>query len=206
MSLEVIGAGYGRTGTESLRAALEILGFGPCHHMHAIRDTPSLLPDWLAFEAGEHRDWSRLFAGFRSQVDFPGAAYWRELAAHFPDAKVILSLRDPEAWFQSVEQSVFELINDRDTLADPHKRAVVEFSKTLIGDTYFEGRGMEKDYALARFNAHTENVTAEIAPERLLAYRVTDGWAPLCAHLGVPVPDVPYPFANTREEYREKWD
>lgn len=206
MGLEVIGAGYGRTGTETLRAALEHLGFGPCHHMHAIRDDPRLFPDWQAFLAGEHQDWDLLFGNFRSQVDFPGAMYWRELADHFPDAKVVLTVRDPETWYQSIEQSVLELINDRENLADPHKRAVVEFSKVIVGDRYFEGRGEDRDYAIGRFKAHIENVNATIPPERLLVYQVKEGWEPLCAFLGVPLPEIDFPFANRREEFRDAWE
>ena len=206
MALKVIGAGWGRTGTESLRAALEMLGVGPCHHMHAIRDTPALLPDWQGFLAGEHRDFDRLYEGFASGVDFPTAAIWRELAAHWPEAKVILTVRDPEPWYDSVTATVLELMAEGETLKDPHQCAVLAFSDAMIGDGLFEGRGPDRDYMLARFRAHVDEVQAALPAERLLVYRVSEGWEPLCTFLDVPVPDTPFPHANTAGEYRDQWD
>ena len=206
MAMQVIGAGWGRTGTESLRAALGILGFGPVHHMHAIRDDPRLLPDWQDFAAGRHRDYDRLYAGFSSAVDFPTAALWRALADHWPEARVVLTLRDPEAWYDSVAATVLELMAEREALTDAHQRAVLDFSDAFIGQGLFEGRGADRDHMLARFRAHAADVAATLPPERLLIYRVAEGWGPLCAFLDVPVPDAPFPHANTAESYRTGWD
>ncbi|WP_420858634.1 sulfotransferase family protein [Marivivens marinus] len=206
MALDIIGAGYGRTGTESLRSALEMLGFGPCHHMHAIRDTPALLPVWQEFADGKHRDWDRLFDGFRSQVDFPGAAYWRDLIAHYPKARVILTIRDPEKWYDSVLASVLELMAERETLSNPHHRAVLDLSDRLVGEGYFGGRGPDRDHMIARFQQHTQNVIDTVPADRLLVYQVAEGWGPLCAFLDVPVPDAPFPHANDAASYRDHWD
>jgi len=206
MTLEIIGAGYGRTGTETLRAALEILGFGPCHHMHAIRDRPELLPDWQAFAEGAHRDWDRLFSGFRSQVDFPGAAYWRELADHYPNARVILTTRDPDSWYDSVVASVIALMGERETITNAHHRAVLDLSEKIVGKGYFRDHGPDRDYMVGRFKRHIDNVIETIPAERLLVYQVTQGWAPLCGFLGVPVPDTPFPHANNAASYRGQWD
>lgn len=109
MTLEIIGAGFGRTGTNSLKLALEQLGFGPCHHMFELRDHPELVPDWEAAANGQKMDWQQVFSNYRSQVDWPGARYWRELAFAFPDAKVILSIRDPNEWFDSVQATFGQL-------------------------------------------------------------------------------------------------
>jgi Sulfotransferase domain len=95
MALRVIGAGFGRTGTHSLKLALEQLGFAPCHHMYEVRAHPEQLAFWQAAARGELPDWDEVFAGFAAQVDWPGARFWRELAEHFPHAKVILSVRRP---------------------------------------------------------------------------------------------------------------
>jgi len=171
-----------------------------------LRDRPETLAPWTEFLDGEHRDWDRLFAGYRAQVDFPGAAYWRELAAHYPEAKVILTVRDPEKWHASVVASVMELTAERDKITNPHHRAVLDFGGELVGGRYFEGRPDDKDYIIGRFKQHIDNVKAEIPPERLLVYSVTEGWGPLCAFLGAPEPEAPFPHANDRDSYRDDWD
>jgi hypothetical protein len=205
VTLEIIGAGWGRTGTESLREALELLDFGPCHHMHAIRDRPELMADWTDFADGKHRDWDRLFNGFRSQLDFPGAAYWRELSAHFPAAKVILTIRDPESWYDSLSATVFKLFEERDTIRDPQRLAALELSERLVGNGVFGGHPPDRDYFIGRFNAHNAEVQAGVPPNRLLVYSVAEGWAPLCGFLGRPVPDRPFPFRNDAKDYRSGW-
>lgn len=106
MALEVIGAGFGRTGTNSLKLALERLGFGPCHHMFEVRDNPEQLPAWQAVARGKGADWDAMFKGYRAQVDWPGAAYWKQLSDHYPDAEVILSVRDPDVWFDTVQSTI----------------------------------------------------------------------------------------------------
>ena len=106
MALEIIGPGFGRTGTHSLKIALEHLGFGPCHHMFEVRDHPEQLPAWEAVARGEPVDWDEVFRGYRAQVDWPGARVWRELARHWPEAKVILTVRDPDEWFDSVQATI----------------------------------------------------------------------------------------------------
>ncbi len=126
MPLKIIGPGFGRTGTNSLKLALEHLGFGPCHHMFEVRDNPELLADWEAAARGEPVDWDKVFRGYRSQVDWPGARYWRELAQHFPEAKVILSVRDPDAWFDSVQATIAPFIAARGKHPSPHVNAIAE--------------------------------------------------------------------------------
>jgi len=206
MALDVIGAGWGRTGTESLQSALEHLGFGPCLHMHAIRDDPALVARWTDFADGKGRDWDDLFAGFRSTVDFPGAAYWRELAEHFASAKIILTVRDPDQWYSSLEATVLKLFDERDTIRDPLHLEALNLSERLVAGPVFENHPPDRAYYTRRFLAHVAEVEAAIPGERLLVYSVTEGWPSLCAFLGRPVPDRPFPFRNDAGAYRSGWD
>lgn len=204
MGLEIIGAGFGRTGTTSLKQALEDLGFGPCHHMLEIREHPEQLPAWQRAAEGEHVDWDEVFAGYRSQVDWPGARYWRELALYYPDAKVILSVRDPERWFESVQETIWPFVRDRASNPREHARAMAEMGAQAIVAQIFDGRIDDKEHAIAIFNRHIADVKATIEPERLLVFDAAAGWEPLCRFLGVPVPDEPYPRTNTREDFKNR--
>ena len=137
MPLEIIGAGFGRTGTNSLKLALEHLGFGPCHHMFEIRDHPELLPDWEAAARGEAVGWDNIFRNYRSQVDWPGARYWRELAAHFPKSKVILTIRDPEGWYESIQATVLPFLAARGKHPAPYVNAIAEMGHQTVAVQVF---------------------------------------------------------------------
>ncbi len=204
MPLEVIGPGFGRTGTNSLKVALEHLGFGPCHHMFEVRDNPELLPDWEAAARGEKVDWDKVFAGYRSQVDWPGARYWRELAAHFPKAKVILTVRDPDAWFDSAQATIFPFVTARGTHPSPHANAIAEMAYRLIAIPTFDDRMTEREHATRVFRRHIAEVQAEIAADRLLTFDLSDGWEPLCDFLGVAVPEIPFPKTNSSKQFHEE--
>lgn len=204
MALRVIGAGFGRTGTNSLKLALEQLGFAPCHHMFEVRDNPEQLPFWQAAARGEEPDWDAVFAGYAAQVDWPGARYWRELARHFPDAKVILSVRPPSDWFDSFEATIAPFMRDRASHEDPHRRAIAEMAYEIIGRQTFGCRMDDRGHAERVFRDHIAEVQATIVPERLLTYQVSEGWVPLCGFLGVPVPDTPFPHANSTEAFRAR--
>ena len=199
MALEIIGAGFGRTGTDALREALTILGFGPCHHMHEIRDHPEKAGPWHDyFCGGAPLDLERLFEGYRSQVDWPGAHLWRESSERYPDAKVILSVRDPEGWYVSYSKTIKVF---RETEMPPeaeHMRLIQEFVEVFLGD-----RLNTQERAIADFGAHVAEVKSTIAPDRLLVYELGSGWAPLCAFLGVPVPDQPYPHTNATTDFQK---
>ncbi len=203
MPLEIVGAAFGRTGTNSLKLALEHLGFGPCHHMYEVRDHPEQLPYWQAAARGELPAWDEVFADYRSCVDWPSARFWREIAAHYSDAKVLLTLRPEESWFRSVHATIYPVIAGRAEREPGHFRDTMEMAHEIIVAQTFGGRLDERDHALAVYRAYAEDVRRTIAPERLLAYDVSEGWAPLCAFLGVPVPDLPFPRTNTSEEFRE---
>jgi hypothetical protein len=201
MPLDIIGPGFGRTGTSSLKIALEHLGFGPTHHMFEVRDNPELLPYWQAVARGEKVDWEQAFAGYRSQVDWPGAAVWRELAEAYPEAKVILTVRDPDEWFDSVQATIVQLLNGRGKHGVPHIEAVVEMGQKLIADDIFDDRLSDRDHAVGVFLDHISEVQATIAPERLLTFDARQGWEPLCEFLDVEVPNISFPKLNSSKQF-----
>jgi hypothetical protein len=197
MALKVIGAGYPRTGTSSLKLALEQLGFGPCHHMgEVLMNMPSAA---LWVQAADGRpDWDAIFARYQSCTDAPGCSFWRELADYYPDAKVLLSVRDPEEWFESTQATVFS-----DQMRGMQSGTPMEefFAKVIARE--FGPHIHDRDFMLAQFERRKQEVIAAIPAPRLLVYDVREGWEPLCAWLGVPVPETSFPHANTRAEMAE---
>lgn len=197
MALKVVGAGLGRTGTLSMKRALEQLGFGPCHHMIEVFMHPESVPLWI--DAGDGRpDWDAIFRDYASMVDYPGARYWRQLAEHYPEAKVLLTLRDPDAWFESTQATIFAP-NSPAVNAPPEMK---RFFASFIGE--FGERLHDRAFMTDHFRRHNALVQATIPKERLLVYEVGEGWTRLCAFLGVPVPDTPFPSENSREEFRAR--
>lgn len=206
MSLKIIGPGFGRTGTYSMKIALEHLGFGPTHHMFEVRDNPRLLPDWEAIARGEARDWEKVFAGYRAQVDWPGARVWRELASHYPEARLILTVRDPDEWYDSIEKTILPFISGRGSHNGDHPNAIAEMGHHLIVEQVFSGRLDDRQNAISVFRAHNEEVRSTIDPARLLVFDVADGWEPLCRFLSVPVPSISFPRLNsTRQFVEDEW-
>lgn len=198
--LKVIGAGFGRTGTLSLRQALEDLGFRPCYHMQVVGNTPGATEQWadIAREApgGVQVDWNAVFTGFQATVDWPACAVYRQLMQAYPDAKVLLSVRDPEKWYQSVLSTIYP--SSRRDPSSLHAQMI----DAIIWQGTFEGRFEEKDYAIDVFLRHSEEVKQSVPPEKLLVYDVNQGWEPLCAFLGVDVPaGKPFPHLNDRESF-----
>lgn len=203
MTLEIIGPGFGRTGTNSLKVALEHLGFGPAHHMFEVRDNPGQLPAWEALANGDDKpDWDAIFRGYRSQVDWPGARYWRELAAYYPDARVVLTVRDADAWFDSLEATISPFLAGRGNY-DAHLNGVASMANKLVADGVFNGRMRDRAYATALFNAHIAEVQSTIPAARLLTFDVRQGWEPLCAFLDCPVPAISFPRLNSSRQFVE---
>lgn len=194
LSLEVIGTGFGRTGTDSMREALNILGFGPCHHMNETMENEEQKRLWRNLAQGAKADWSTLFANYRSCMDWPSAHYWRELIEAYPQARVILTYRSPESWWASFEKTILPAIReskDRESLGI-----------ALIANQVFSGRPDDRDFAISLYEANVQSVIDTVPAELLLIHNLGDGWAPLCAHLGVPVPDEPYPNRNSTNQFR----
>lgn len=197
MSLKVVGAGFGRTGTLSLKIALERIGFGPCYHMMEVFPRPEHVARWhrLAFE--QSMDWDEIFRGFHATVDWPAARWWREIAAHFPEAKVLLSVRDPEAWYKSVTDTIYQPMKSPAPDGVPELvRLQSEMARKAILSETFDNRFEDKAHAIEVFQKHNQAVRDAIDPARLLVFDVREGWGPLCAFLEVPVPDEPFPRLN----------
>jgi Sulfotransferase domain len=204
MALDVIGSGFGRTGTKSLKAAVEQLGFGPCHHMHEIVENPGQVAHWQALAAGEPVDWNVVFAGYRSQVDWPGAHVWRELAEAFPQAKVIHTVRPEEQWWASFNKTIGKLMARYEALPlPPHIRDILAAWHGLAGQATFGGVLDDREVGLAAFRRRTEEVQEALPADRLLIFDVAEGWDPLCAFLEVEVPDTPFPHHNLRADFWE---
>ena len=207
--MKVIGVGVGRTGTLSLKAALERLGFGPCFHGRHVLDHPDRLPLWQAAAAGETVDWEAVFSGYDSSVDWPGAAFWRSLAEAFPAAKLILTVRDADGWYDSVSNTIFRMFGDGpadDRVAQarrivPGLDVFTAFHRRMIWDGFFAGRFADRAYAIRAYEEHNAAVIREVPADRLLTISPGAGWEPLCAFLGVPAPDEPYPHLNDPEKF-----
>jgi hypothetical protein len=205
---KVIGAGFGRTGTTSLKAALETLGFGPCYHMTEVFAHPRHAEVWQAARRGEPVDWDALLGPYEATVDWPGCTFYAELMGRYPDAKVLLSVRDPDRWYESTRNTIYEL--SRVASASRRSRTVFglmtlfafggfmrgDLDRDLIWDATFDGRFEDKSHAIDVFERHNEEVRRRVPPERLLVYEVKEGWGPLCDFLGVPEPDEPFPRLN----------
>ena len=196
MSLAVIGAGLPRTGTSSQKMALEQLGFGPCYHMRPLLDMPDHWPLWETAAAGGAVDWDAIFQGWGSTTDAPACHFYRELANVYPDAKVVLSVRDPEAWFASTQNTI--LSPTMDMLHD--LRGAGALLNAIGWGSAPELR--DHDWMLDRYHRHAAEVKATVPAHRLLVYDVAEGWEPLCRFLGRPVPDTPFPQVNTTEQFK----
>jgi Sulfotransferase domain len=207
MTIQLIGAGLGRTGTMSLKLALEQLLGGTCHHMMEVFGHPEEIPSWDAAMRGGDVDFPTLLEPYCAIVDYPGAAVWRELASAFPDAPVLLSTRaTSQVWWESASSTIFPSTQrepddddgDGEVLRAQRRMISALFERSLGGDI------TDADAVMAAYEAHNAAVRAEIAPERLFEYQPGDGWGPICAALGLPEPSEPFPHTNTREEFRSR--
>lgn len=203
MRYKVIGAGFGRTGTVSMKIALEKLGFFPCYHMGEVfiprpGYNDGHLDAWYDFyEKGQAMDWQWLFESYQATVDFPACLHYRELIQTFPDAVVVLNVRDPDKWFDSWQHlwSVIDTVNDPDKIVRFHKFYSVAFA---LRDEYFGGK-IERESSIAAYNQHLDAVRRDVPANKLLEFSVTEGWKPLCEFLNLDVPDSPFPHLNERE-------
>ena len=201
MTLNVVGAGVGRTGTYSLKLALNQLGVGPCHHMdEVLHNMSTQVPLWSA-AASDQADWQSIFDGYSSAVDWPTACFFRELLKKFPAARFVLTQRDPERWAESFGATIYKLIENKDQ-APEEMSAWLNMASAVIAKTGFP-LGLDHDELVRAFNAHNQAVRETIPADQLLIFDVRQGWGPLCDFLEVPVPDGDFPRTNHREEF---WD
>jgi hypothetical protein len=212
--LKVIGAGLGRTGTESLKMALEQLGFGACYHMFELMKHPEQLPEWEKLNRGETPDYDFLFRGYQATADFPAALYYREFMAQYPEAKVVLTVRDADKWYDSASKTILRKIPAVFMALMPvfglfsktarSYPAIHRYALEVIHDGFFDGRTHDREYTKAIFNAWNEEVKRTVPAGLLLVFEVKEGWEPLCRFLGVPVPATPFPHANAGESFDRK--
>ncbi|PCJ72093.1 MAG: sulfotransferase family protein [Rhodobiaceae bacterium] len=200
MTLSLIGAGFGRTGTNSLKLALEQIGFGPCHHMVEVFINPKSAAHWQQALDGQPMDWEAVMAGYKSLVDWPGALFWRELWKASPKAKILLSVRDEESWFKSITNTIFVARSDPATHEDPVARDMARMVNELV-DRAIGSTERDRDTVLAAYRKNIAEVKEEVQAEQLLVFDVKQGWAPLCEFLEVAVPDTPFPRTNSTDEF-----
>jgi len=196
MDLKVVGAGVGRTGTHSLKLALEQLLGGPCHHMLEILGDPAQVPSWIDAIDGKPTDWSVLDR-YVALVDWPGASFWPELSAANPDALVLLSVRDSEEWYKSASNTIFLAFDHLPPEIAPWMNSVRKLLHDRFSDRFDDPQAM-----IAAYERHNDGVREAIPSDRLLEWTPSDGWAPICDRLGLAVPDEPFPVTNTTDEFR----
>src|SRR5690348_17688343 len=194
MTLRIIGAGLGRTGTKSLKLALEQLLGAPCYHMSEVFQHPEHIPHWHAAARGEMPDWHALFAGYGAAVDWPTGSFWPEISEAFPDALVVLTARDAQSWWESAHATIFQAMKRVDN--GPWREMIDEMFRSR-----FTPALDDEAASVAAYEPHGAHVRDNAPKARFLAWSPRDGWQPLCHAPGVPVPDAPVPNANSREEF-----
>ena len=199
--MHVIGAGVGRTGTYSLKLAINQLGLGPCHHMEEVlHNLPVQVPLWSAALNG-NPDWRAIYSGYDSAVDWPTAGFFRELLEEYPSARFVLTHRSPENWADSFGATIYQLLATSDQ-APPDMQDWLAMASAVVARTGFPV-GLDRDGLIKAFVAHNEAVKKTIPAAQLLVYEVKDGWEPLCKFLGASIPADPFPRTNDRAEF---WD
>ncbi len=201
MALQVMGSGFGRTGTMSTKTALEMLGFDPCHHMIEVMGNPAQPAHWQAVAEGGPVDWHAVFDGYNAQVDWPGAAVWEQTALAFPEAKVLHNERPAGEWWNSFSGTIGKFFTIRSSIAMPPPIAAIFelMGGWFVTETF--GPRIERETAIAAYRRNNEKVRDTIPADRLLVFTPTDGWEPLCRFLEVPVPQGPFPRSHARDEF-----
>lgn len=205
MTLEVLGTGFGRTGTMSLKRALETLNFSPCYHMAEIQRRREHAGVWMRAAEGLEPDWRELLAGYRAAVDWPVAAFWREILAAHESARVILTVRDAAQWYDSFRDTILEKALGIAPPASLPIRPLYDVSRKVILERTFDGRAEDSAHAIDVFERHNRDVVATVDAKRLLVFDPASGWKPLCRFLGVPVPAQPFPHVNGRSSFHGRF-
>lgn len=198
--MKLINAGLGRTGTTSLKGALDRLGFGPVYHTTDLFTSPKDLDLWEGAMEGEEVDWRAFFAGYEV-ADWPVGLFYKDIIRAHPEAKVMLSVRDPEGWFESINGTLKQMQSFN--LPIPQVRRVKRFLNVYAIEGLFEGKVDDKAFMVDFFERHTQGVKDFVGEENLLVYGVKEGWVPLCDFLEVEAPDEPFPRLNQRGGIRE---
>ena len=200
--LKILGTGFGRTGTTSLKVALEMLGFGPCYHMVEVFAHPEHVAVWQALADGTRSDFDAALAGYPATVDWPSTLFWRALLAANPHAKIIHTERPPQEWLASMDKTILATLR-QELPEEPFYRAHRLMTRKLIREQTFSD-DLSEENVLKVYATHNQAVRDTIPPEQLLVFNAKDGWKPLCDFLGVAVPDAPYPKTNDSAEFRAR--
>lgn len=203
--MKIIGAGFGRTGTASMKQALVHLGFGPCYHMHEVFAKPEGIPLWHKAAFGGEIEWDDLLGDYTSGVDWPLSYFWEPLSHRYPDAKVLLTERPAGEWYTSMTNTIFNSLGGKMPQDDSHREWREMVDKIVREDT-FDHRTDDRAHCEAVFKGHSQYVKDIVPADRLIVYQVGSGWEPLCEALGVPVPDIPFPKTNTSAEFQRDRD
>lgn len=201
--MKVIGGGLGRTGTKSLQTALQILGFDPCYHMTEILEKNiNHAIFWEQAIQGQPVDWHGVLGRYEAGVDMPVSQFVPELLQAYPQSKVVLTVRDPERWYDSMYETVYQLTHTPKLLSKlvPLLKRFTKMTRAVVWNGFFDGRFLEREFAIQKFNEHNAYIKQIVPPEQLLVFHVKEGWEPLCAFLDVPVPNEPFPYVNDRQE------
>lgn len=199
--LKVIGAGISRTGTYSFKLAMEQLGFEKCHHMMEVIDRPDQAPKFIEAVNGQAIDWHALFGGYQASCDFPSCYFWEDLLHAFPDAKIVLTLRDPESWYRSMSETIIPAMKKTMATIDS---PMVKMGEEIIFKGFFGSDLDNKSHVIEAYLQHNQRVRDTVPADRLLEFDAHQGWEPLCHFLDIPVPDSPYPNTNSTEEFFDK--
>ena len=213
MPIKIIGAGFPRTGTNTLRESLELLGFGKTYHMKNLIVQPENLHYWTTLKETGTTNWQELYDGYEATVDFPCYPWYKEHMKQYPDAKVILTLRPFEKWYESFYSTIWQAQNRPEeqngemaqrVASDPRLQAVMKvmgFAKQTINEDHFQGRFLDKEFMEKIYNDHNEEVKKCVPANKLLVFDAGEGWQPLCEFLDVKKPDAPLPHTNKREDF-----
>jgi hypothetical protein len=200
--MKLIGAGFGRSGTMSLKAALEQIGYGPCYHMKITMFRYLHMRFFMRAWEKRKVNWKKFYRGYNSVVDWPSCSFYKDLMAEFPDARVILNVRDPESWYDSMKETIYAIV-PRFPFWFP--RAIKRIHSEIIWSGDLKGVFEDREKCLEVYRQHIEDVKRTVPAERLFVYNVREGWKPLCEFLDVPVPEGKlFPHINDRKSFR-RW-
>ncbi len=201
--MEIIGAGFGRTGTNSLKVALEILGYAPCYHMYEVTENPDHVDFWTHAATGHSVDYRLFFTAYKAAVDWPTSAFVEQIHSTFKSAKVILTTRDPEQWYESAKNTIFMGMANWNKIENPETRARMKMANQIIIEGIFSGNYENKSHCIDVYNNHIDKIKTIIPKKDLLEFNVADGWKPLCTFLEKEVPEKPFPHTNTRASFHK---
>lgn len=197
MTLKIIGAGFGRTGTSSTKRALEQLGLNPCYHMVELMRNQHHLPHWQALYNGMDMNLEDIFGNYQASLDWPACRFWEVTARAYPHAYILLTTRDPQKWHESFMATLYPAMTNPNAPESP----LLTLARRIVLEDTFHGRADDADYAISVFSKHLDYVQQTAPKDRLIVYDVVEGWPPLCEILGCDIPLEPFPHSNTREDY-----